>query len=131
VSDDSKPVAVASIRDALRTLVSTQEVADLLNETLVEGLKATKPRSVPCPSCGTSVKVELADLGTRVTAATKLLESIEGRLKEAAGDQADQESRKGKDLLRNMAAMSNEDIAQAIVRLERELSVGAGVRAGD
>jgi transcription elongation factor Elf1 len=118
----SKPKSVDSIRGALRTLVSTQEMADLLSETLIEGLRSTKPRSVPCQSCGASVKVEVSDLATRVTAATKLLETIEGRLKDAGSAHEEAQAERVERLLKRRSELTDRELSEVINALQIELN---------
>ena len=75
------PVPVASLRGELRAGLMTEEIASLIRENIVAGLRAVKDQYVSCQHCGKRSPVQVADLGTRVNAAEKLLDQMDGRLK--------------------------------------------------
>lgn len=124
---DESPVAserIASLRDALREGVVTAEVAELVREQLLEGLRASKTTFVTCPDCKHRHPIVLPDLATRISATQKLIEEVEGKLaaqQQSAEGAIDQEATK---LLRDREALTDEQLARYIAQLERELADG-------
>jgi hypothetical protein len=124
---DESPVAVeriASLRDALREGVVTAEVAELVREQLLQGLRASKSHFATCPNCKRKHPIILPDLATRISATQKLIEEVEGKLaqqQQSAESAIDQEATK---LLRDREGLTDEELARYIAQLERELADG-------
>lgn len=122
---DESPVAserIASLRDALRGDLLSTEVASLIRDQLLEGLRSSKTSFATCPNCSHRHPVTLPDLSTRISATQRLVEEIEGKLaaqQQSAGSAIDQEATK---LLRDREALSDEELARYIAQLERELA---------
>lgn len=125
VTLDETPAVVErieSLRDAMRGDLLTGEVASLIREQLLDALRAVKQQWTTCPHCQKRHSVPLADLATRINAASKLIEEVDGKL---AAQQETAESaldRKATRLVRNRSDMSDEDLARVIAQLEEELS---------
>jgi hypothetical protein len=81
LEEPREPVPVASLRTELRAGLMTEEIAGLIRENLLAGLKAVKDQYVSCRKCGTRSPVAIADLGTRTNAAEKLLDQLDGKLR--------------------------------------------------
>lgn len=73
---------VASLRGELRAGLVTSEVAELIRSNIVAGLAAFKDFYTTCPGCKHRHPVSAPDIGVRVNAAEKLLEALEGRLRQ-------------------------------------------------
>jgi hypothetical protein len=122
---DESPVVVeriASLRDALRGDLLSSEVAALIRDQLLEGLRAAKTSFTTCPKCSHRHPVTLPDLSTRISATQRLVEEIEGKLaaqQQSAESAIDQEATK---LLRDREALTDDELARYISRLERELA---------
>lgn len=82
--ETTESTPIASIRAALRGGLLTSETAEAIVDLILEALRATKSVYASCPSCGKRHPVSLPDLGSRVNAASQLLEQLEGRLKQEA-----------------------------------------------
>jgi hypothetical protein len=122
---DESPAAVErieSLRDAMRGDLLTGEVADLIRLQLLDALRAVKQQWTTCPHCQKRHSVPLADLATRINAASKLIEEVDGKLaaqQETAQSALEREATK---LTRSRAAMSDSDLALRIVMLEADLA---------
>jgi hypothetical protein len=79
VSASATPVA--SLRGELRSGLMTEEIASLIKTNIVEGLQAVKNAWFTCTNCKHKNPISLADLGTRVNAAEKLLDQLDGKLR--------------------------------------------------
>jgi len=121
VLDDSPVTSerIASLRDALREGVSTAEVAELVREQLLEGLRASKSIFTTCPDCKHRHPVVLPDLATRISATQKLIEEVEGKLQATQADAMDELSQRGREIERAVSEMSNEELALEIARIDR------------
>jgi hypothetical protein len=113
---------VDSLRAALRGSVSTDQMADLMGDTLLKALEATRETWSTCPHCHKRHPVALPDLGTRAQAVRSVIELIEGRAKEEGSRQQDELDREVSSLLRNREQLSDVELGELIVRLERELA---------
>ena len=124
VVDDSPASTerIASLRDALREGVLTDEVATLVRDQLLEGLRASKSIFVTCPDCKHRHPVVLPDLSTRITATQKLIEEVEGKLAAKQEDVKTELQRDADELLRRREELSDEELALAIATLEREIA---------
>jgi len=60
-TETASPVAIESLRDALRGAVHTEEVAALIESMLLDALRATKDIYTTCPSCKHRHPVPLPD----------------------------------------------------------------------
>lgn len=124
---DGSPVVserIASLRDALREGVVTAEVADLVREQLLQGLRASKSVFMTCPDCKHRHPIVLPDLATRISATQKLIEEVEGKIaaqQQSAESAIDQEATK---LLSDREALTDDELARYIAQLERELAHG-------
>lgn len=85
-SVDETPAVVEridSLRAALRQGLLTAETGELISDMLLDGLRSSKDVFTTCPACKHRHPVTLPDLGVRVNAASRLVEEIEGKLREA------------------------------------------------
>lgn len=124
---DASPVTserIESLRDALREGVVTAEVADLVREQLLEGLRASKSIFVTCPDCKHRHPVVLPDLATRISATQKLIEEVEGKLAAKQEDTVTELERRGRVIAREASELTNEELALKIAVLEKELADG-------
>jgi hypothetical protein len=80
-AEPGESVPVASLRGELRAGLMTEEVAGLIRDNIVAGLSSVKDAFVTCGKCKTRTPVSLPDLGTRVSAAEKLLDQLDGKLR--------------------------------------------------
>ena len=121
---DDSPAAserIASLRDALREGVVTAEVAELVREQLLEGLRASKSIFTTCPDCKHRHPVVLPDLATRISATQKLIEEVEGKLRDSVATAQQSDERDATLMLKRTSELTNEELALAIVKLERQL----------
>jgi hypothetical protein len=79
--DEAEPVRIESLRAALREGSSTAEVAELVRQMLLDGLRASKTLFHTCTKCGKKDPVTLPDLSTRISATRALVEELDGRVK--------------------------------------------------
>lgn len=115
---------IESLRDALRGDLLVAEVAGLIKESLLEGLKATKDTYVVCkdPECGKKTPFKFPDLGTRVNAVTKLLEEVDGKLRAATEDAQSAIQRKASLDADQLHGMTNQELHVELVGLEEALA---------
>lgn len=78
---------IGNIRGQLRQDVSTEEVYELIRDSLVAALAATRESWMTCGSCKKKQPVVLPDLGTRVNAIDKLLNQTLGKIEESKSGQ--------------------------------------------
>jgi hypothetical protein len=116
--------AIESLRDSLRTGLVTEETSALMREILVDALSASRNISTNCPSCHHRHDVLLPDLNTRVTAVTKLLEQLEGRISEVQTVEERREERGAAALLKGAGDLSTHDLALAIFRMTEGDAIG-------
>ena len=64
---------------SLRETASTAEVASLVKDMLLDGLRASKTITANCTSCGKRQVIQLPDLGVRINAARGIIEELEGK----------------------------------------------------
>jgi hypothetical protein len=110
-----EPVRIESLRAALREGSSTVEVASLMQNMLLDGLRANKTIFSTCKKCGSRTPVDLPDLGTRISATRALIEELDGRVKqvsETADQQLDAARRKAED---DLASCSDAELAVIIL----------------
>lgn len=91
VLDDSPATTerIGSLRAALREGASTTETAKLIEDLILDALRASKDHYATCVHCRKRTPVSLPDLGTRVKAAETLLNQLEGRLADGKAPQGD------------------------------------------
>lgn len=126
VSDEVAPVQnepsipVESLRAALRGNLQTEEFAGLVEELLLDSLRASKDVWTSCPHCQKKHPVNLPDVGTRAAAVTRLVEVLEGRAREAANDVEAELDREAQLVLKSIESMTDEELARAFVIAGRE-----------
>jgi hypothetical protein len=122
------PVAIESLRDALRGAVQTTEVAALMESMLLDALRASKMVWHSCPHCKRRSTVQLADLATRVGAITKLLEVLEGRLKDGVESEWDAERRAIEKRQQDLQRLHGIELDAEIERLSEQLGADSNSR---
>jgi hypothetical protein len=80
-AEEAEPVRVESLRAALREGTSTAEVASLMQQMLLDGLRASKDVYATCRKCGTRSPVSLPDISARISSARALVAELDGVLK--------------------------------------------------
>lgn len=114
--------AVDSLRSSLRAGLLTEEVADLMQEVLVEALAASRKVSTNCPRCSHRFDVQLPDLNTRVSAVSRLLDQLEGVARQSQESEQDALDREATKLVRDRSSLTDHELARYIKQLERELA---------
>jgi len=117
LEDVGPPIAIESLREALKGSLSTERVAELMQGTLVAALEASKVVYHTC-SCGKREPVIIPDLGTRANAVKGLVEILEGRLKETTENAEAVLDRKAQALLHDIRSMSDDELAREFVLSE-------------
>lgn len=105
-----EPVQVESLRAALRAGASTAEAAGLIGDLILDGLKASKDVYAVCRKCGTKTPVNLPDLNTRVSAASKLIEEIEGKQLAERSSADAVAAAQAKQVLHGVEALSDDEL---------------------
>jgi len=77
-------VPVESLRSELRAGLVTSQTVELIRANLIAGLSAVKEFFVTCPHCHKRHPAAAPDIGVRVSAAEKLLDQLDGKLKAEA-----------------------------------------------
>jgi hypothetical protein len=130
-----EPVRIESLRAALREGSSTAEVAALMQNMLLDGLRANKTIFNTCTKCGKRDAVVLPDLATRISATRALVEELDGRVKqvsETADQQLDAARRKAAEDLASctdadlslIAIAANDGAPESMKQTARELALG-------
>jgi hypothetical protein len=81
VAEPVEVVPVESLRGELRAGLVTSETVELIRSNIIAGLSAVKEPFMTCAHCHRRSPVQIADLATRVSAAEKLLDQLDGKLK--------------------------------------------------
>jgi hypothetical protein len=118
---DSEPIA--SLREALRDDLMTAEVAGLVRDSIVDALRASKSTFITCERCHKRTSAVLPDLGTRMTAAVRLVEELEGKLVSAVEAKLSTEQRRIEARQSHLAKVLDVDLQGEIERLAAELDV--------
>ena len=124
---DESPVVVErieSLRESLRSDLITSEVAELIRDQLLEGLRASKVSFATCPHCSHRHPIVLPDLATRINATQKLVEELEGKLQAQYESAEDKLDRASAALVKDRSQMSDAELARAIILLEQEIAEG-------
>jgi hypothetical protein len=114
---------IASLREALRDDLMTAEIAGLIKDSIVDALKASKSTFVTCERCHKRTSAVLPDLGTRMTAAVRLVEELEGKLVSAVEAKLSVEQRRIEARQDRLAKVLDVDLQGQIERLAAELDV--------
>jgi hypothetical protein len=94
--------------------VLTSEVGDLITDLLLDGLRPSRDVYATCPHCSHRFPHSLPDLSTRIGAATKLIEEVEGKLKKAAAPPLEKLNRLAARLRGNVSQPTDEELAQLL-----------------
>jgi hypothetical protein len=122
-------IAVESLRDSLRSGLLTEQTAELMQGVLIDALAASRNVSSTCPRCNHRHDLQLPDLNTRVSAVSKLLDQLEGAAKQSQESAQDAVAREATKLLVDLRELSDEDLAERIVRLQSEVDAERGADA--
>lgn len=109
---------IGSIRAAIREGASTTETAELIQDLILDGLRASKDVYATCTHCKKRTPVALPDLSARVKAASELMNQIEGKLADGKAPAGDRVKELMDKMRHDIDQMTDDELLELAARTE-------------